>query len=147
MLDEANLQKCIENLNTVDLKVNGNKVYGTCYSSGGEDLYISIPYSVAYRAKVNGVEVPINKANGTFMAVNLPQGDCNVEIEYFPSLWKIGACMLSLGMLSLGLFLKFKSRVLESVLIVDGVYCLFIVLLILVVLAIYLFPLILNIIL
>ena len=147
MLDEANLQKCIENLNTVDLKVNVNKVYGTCYSSGGEDLYISIPYSVAYRAKVNGVEVPINKANGTFMAVNLPQGDCNIEIEYFLSLWKIGACMLCLGMLILGLFLKFKSRVLESVLIVDGVYCLFIVLLILVILAIYLFPLIVNIIL
>ena len=54
--------------------------------NGGQERWLMIhyPYDEAWRARVNGKEQPIFRANGFFMAVRMPPGEAGVSLEYAP---------------------------------------------------------------
>lgn len=50
----------------------------------GRIIFFGDTYSKNWRAKWNGTEIPIHKANSIFMAVNLPDGDGNLTFSFKP---------------------------------------------------------------
>ncbi|MEO0169840.1 MAG: YfhO family protein, partial [candidate division WOR-3 bacterium] len=72
-------------------------------------LYVSLPIYPYWKAKVNGKETKILRANWTFMALEVPKGSNMVEIFYDKkpliisiTLWFVGLFMV----LALGLILR-----------------------------------------
>lgn len=143
-LDETKLYKNIYNLNTVNIKTSGNKIYGNCVANHGEKLYLSIPYSKGYSATINGENVPIQKVNGAFMSIPLQNQNNEIEIKYLP-LWFTQSIFISaLGVVFSILLVYFNKKILEYPLISSiTLYC-FLSLFIIVILSIYILPVIFN---
>ncbi len=80
-----------------------------------EDAYLvlSDSYYPGWKAKVDGVDVPIVRADVLFRAVEVPRGQHKVEFVYDPWTWKAGAAISIATVLLLvivGGFFLFHSR-------------------------------------
>lgn len=53
-------------------------------------LFLSIPYDVGWKARVNGIDVPIKKINIGFMGIPLEGGNHTIEVSYDPPFLKLG---------------------------------------------------------
>ena len=60
----------------------GNVVHGRIQVSKPQILYCSIPYLKGWKAYIDGEEVKILKANYGFMAVEVPQGEHEINFIY-----------------------------------------------------------------
>jgi hypothetical protein len=72
-------------------------------------LVINEAHYPGWKARVNGVEKPLYRANYAFSAVELPSGPCDVEIEYEPETLRRGAWLGAASAL-IGLFFLGMSR-------------------------------------
>lgn len=54
-------------------------------SEENQKLFIPINYDEGWTATLNGKEIPIDKALGTYMSINLEKGDNEINFSYFPS--------------------------------------------------------------
>jgi hypothetical protein len=80
-------------------------------STPGARLVISRPYYPGWIARIDGVRVPLERANFAFQSVALPGGPCEVELAYESSAvrWSLAASALGwLGVLAL-LFLRRRA--------------------------------------
>lgn len=77
-------------------------VRGTVYSTGGQVLLTSIPYQSGWKAAVDGVNVPVNKAFGALISIPVTVGAHGVELWYEPPYFTASA-VISLIALALGL--------------------------------------------
>lgn len=64
------------------LTIKGNEISGSIQAETDKLLFMSIPYSTGWRCYLNGIEVPILKANIGFCAVEIPAGDYSVVWKY-----------------------------------------------------------------
>jgi uncharacterized membrane protein YfhO len=53
-------------------------------------VFFSVPYDSGWSAKVNGKEVDVHKVYYGFIAVECPEGECDIELEYDMPGFKIG---------------------------------------------------------
>ena len=75
---------------------------GIVCSDGGE-LLIPLTYSAGWRARIDGEETPVRKADGGLMAVSVPAGTHTVTFAYTAPLWlpsKILSCFAGAGILA-----------------------------------------------
>ncbi len=63
-----------------------------------------------WRATVNGVDVPILRANGVFRAVEIPGGEADVEFRFAPRSLRIGGVLSALGLAGFAFLLGFSRR-------------------------------------
>ncbi len=69
--------------NTLEnLKIETNKITGTISTNETKMLYLSVPYSEYWSAKIDGKDAEIYKANTAFSAVEIQPGEHNVELTY-----------------------------------------------------------------
>lgn len=61
---------------------SGNHLNISASADSGKYLYIAVPYSKGWHAKIDGETVPVIRANTAFMAVPLSAGTHNIEMTY-----------------------------------------------------------------
>ncbi|GBG97376.1 YfhO family protein [Lactococcus termiticola] len=76
---------------------NGIEMGLTPKSSG--QVFISLPYDKGWSAKLDGKAVKIEKAQDGFMKVDLPAGQHELKLSFFPQGLKIGIVSFILGIL------------------------------------------------
>lgn len=107
-------EKAVQNLKAEqleDIKFSANKVSGNLNVNKEKILCMSIPYSKGWKAKIDGEEVPIYKANSMFMAIEIPKGKHSVEFIYCTPWLKLGAVISGITLVLCIVYLKVrKSR-------------------------------------
>ncbi len=108
-MDMSKLAAASEGGEFANLKVDGTEVYGSVTSEKGGELFLAIPYSEGFSARVNGERVPIKRVFGSFMAIDVGAGDNEVEISYSAPGFTVGivAAVIGIALLILmGIFVK-----------------------------------------
>ena len=89
-------------------QINSYGTYTDIDLKADEDgyLFLSIPYSVGWHAKVDGVDTDVIKADYGFMAIKTLEGNHNIQIRYCTPGLKQGICI---SIISFVLFLFINS--------------------------------------
>lgn len=89
-----------------------NTLTGTVTIQDGEDkyLFLPLPYSAGYTARVNGEKVPVYRVCDGFMAVKLNTGGNTIALTFLPSGLTAGLLISAAGILLFVLFLLFLKR-------------------------------------
>lgn len=91
--DLAELMK--ESMENIEL--SSNTVKGTISVSDDKFLFLSIPYSEGWKAKIDGLDSEILKANIGFMAIHLKKGEHQIELKYHVPGGNIGTVLTIIG--------------------------------------------------
>ena len=73
-------------------------------------MFFSVPYSKGFKSTVDGVEVPIYKANLCMMALKLPEGKHDIVVEYCPPGLSLGIWISLIGVVLLLLIMWLDAR-------------------------------------
>ena len=82
-----------------DIKVDGNFVTGSINLDKDKILCLTIPYSVGWKAQVNGKDARIVRGNTMFMAIPLKKGYNKIRLSYCTPLLPQGLFCSALGIL------------------------------------------------
>lgn len=63
-----------------------------------------------WKATVNGVEVPVLRANGVFRAVEIPRGRADVEFRFAPGSLRLGGLLSVFGLAGLAFLVGYSRR-------------------------------------
>lgn len=80
-----------------DLSVETNRITGSISLSAPKALVLSVPYSSGFRAYVDGQETELKKANTMYMALELTEGDHEIELVYCTPFLVPGLCLTLTG--------------------------------------------------
>ena len=102
-------------MENISYDYSGNHLNITATADSDKYLYISIPYSEGWNAKVDGQAVEIISANIAFMAIPLTSGTHIIEMTYcFPHFY-LGLSISAIGaVLSVGYFIFEKKKGLKK---------------------------------
>lgn len=93
-----------------NLQWTNDRIEGDIQAVGGY-LFLSIPYSNAWKVYVDGRQTKTSRANIGFTAVSMKEGNHHVQIVYDPLPQKLGGAATLLGILiAAGLLLRDKRR-------------------------------------
>jgi uncharacterized membrane protein YfhO len=92
-------------------EINGHLVLQTTRSEPGW-LVLAQPWYPGWKARVNGVEVPIVRANYAFQAVRLERGPSRIEVDYEPLSVLASAWISIVSLLACAAWLWRSARVL-----------------------------------
>lgn len=83
---ENDTEKYMEDISKLtpckSISIGNDAVSGSVECTGNEMLFLSIPYSTGWSAKVDGEKVSIVKANGMYMAIPLTPGKHHIQLSY-----------------------------------------------------------------
>ena len=65
-----------------DIEITANRITGRIEADADKLLFLSVPYSEGFTATVNGEPAKIYLANGTFMAIEIPEGVSEIALNY-----------------------------------------------------------------
>lgn len=94
------MQSYLAELKTESMKnieLTSNTVKGTISVSDDKFLFLSIPYSEGWKAKIVGVDAEILKANIGFMAIHVKKGERQIELKYHVPGGNIGTVLTIIG--------------------------------------------------
>ncbi len=97
----ANRRQCV----ATDFKGNSRGCEARVTLHAKKVMFFSVPYSKSFTATIDGKVAPIYKANLCMMALNVPQGDHTIVLDYFPAGLKTGMWLSLLGILLLALLM------------------------------------------
>ena len=80
-----------------NVEIGTDSVTGNISLTEPEILCLAVPYSVGWRAYVDGEEVKLYRANLRYMAIELEQGGHEVKLEYSSPLSGIGMILSACG--------------------------------------------------
>jgi uncharacterized membrane protein YfhO len=75
-------------------------------------LLLTDSYYPGWEAKVDGISTLIYRADYSFRAIEVPQGNHEIEFSYFPPSFRIGIYLAIIGLLGIvgfGFFIKKKN--------------------------------------
>ena len=93
-----------------NLQILTNQVKGEISCSKDEILFLSIPYSVGWRAYVDGEQTDLMKANIGFMAIPLQEGVHNIELLYETPGLKVGKVCSLIALMAIVISLIFIKK-------------------------------------
>jgi uncharacterized membrane protein YfhO len=102
------------NNNTENFKLrqlNGRSVKGVANLRTSGVLYLAIPYDYGFSAKVDGKSVPVLNVSDGFIGLDLDAGQHEIELNYFPPLFKIGLIISGLTLLALIIYGSIKKTI------------------------------------
>ncbi len=86
----------LENVN-----IGTDSITGTVSVDESKILCFAVPYSNSWKAYVDGVEQPVYKANVMHTAIEVPEGEHEIELRYTSADMKLGTVMSFCGFLLL----------------------------------------------
>ena len=140
----------INNTKGASLKANGDKIYGSYDNKDGSKyLFVSLPYNEGYKVKINGSSASLIKVFSGFMAIELKEGINNIEITYFAQGMTSGIILTILGALLIAgdmlLKYRFKKEIPHQDVLERISFIALIVAASILFVALYIFPMLLNI--
>lgn len=84
---------------------NDSKLYGSFKAEKGQQLFFTIPYDEGWRLYVDGSKVKLSKTFNLFMSAEIPSGDHDYRLVYWPSGLTIG---IIVNIISLGISTLFE---------------------------------------
>ncbi len=141
-LESEVLRKNISNLHQADVMAKAGTITVNCTAEKGEYLILMLPYDEGYTALVNGKKSDINTAYDTFMAIPLNEGDNEIVLSFMPKGLKTGIILSLIGLLALMLYMIIKPKGKIYALCERLADKLFIAAAVIVLFALYIFPLI-----
>ncbi|MFC1727392.1 YfhO family protein [Patescibacteria group bacterium] len=91
-------------------KYSENKIDLTIESEKPGILFLSDNYYPGWKAYINSVEVKIYRANYSFRAIPVPEGEHEVSFAYHPFSFKMGAMVSALSLIAAGFVALSVSR-------------------------------------
>ncbi len=112
---KESVEKNISELNKVanDITIEKNKISFNANLDEEQYVFISIPYSSGWKAKVNGKNTEILKADDAFMAIKLDKGNYNIELNYVTPGLLPGIAISIISVILLIIFKKKKIAITE----------------------------------
>lgn len=106
-----NFQLAMDTINNrqIETKVEGNTVTTSYQADKDSSLFYTIPYDKGWSAQQNGKSLPITKAQGGFMKVDVTAGKGTVQLTFIPQGLKEGT-MLSLSGIIIFLIYNYLTR-------------------------------------
>ena len=94
-LSDRDLDDVIDELNSLDriedVSISGGRVKGKITITGGTKVVAaSIPWNRGWRVYADGVEIPYERVNTSFIGFDLPEGSHELLFVYTPEGWAIG---------------------------------------------------------
>lgn len=105
IFNEEAFNKLYEQLNSSTLKIaemNDTYIKGTVSTNESKDLFLSIPYNLNWKVKVDGIETNYSAFDDTFISIPITSGTHTIELIYQDKLFIIG---LVISLVSLGIWL------------------------------------------
>lgn len=93
-----------------DLSIGVNTVTGNIQLDQQEWLFLSIPYSIGWKAYVDGQEVDVLKANVGFIALDIPEGSHFVQLIYETPGIRAGGIVSGISLLILIALVIYKKK-------------------------------------
>ena len=93
-----------------DVEVKRDHISAAVDASGDSFLFLSIPYTAGWKARVDGVDTEIIKADYMWMMLPVTEGTHEIVLEYSNKYLKAGA-VLSAGFIALFVLLVILSRI------------------------------------
>ncbi len=110
-LSHEKLGKILDPQKSADLEVAGTSIKGNYNSEkSGQYLFLSVPYDKGFTAFVNGKEREISRTLGGFMAIELDEGENEIEFTFSPQGFKTGVLISIVGAILLALWLAFRNK-------------------------------------
>ena len=95
--------------NLTNVSYTNNSICGTINSTTGGYLFLSIPYSDGWSAKVDGKQVDLLCADTAFMAIKVEAGEHDIKLEYKTPYLKEGLLISAFGLVCfVGLVVVFE---------------------------------------
>ena len=94
-----------------NLEISPDTIRGTIAISDDKYLFLSIPYSEGWKAKIDGNDAEILKANIGFMAIPLKKGEHQIELKYHVPGGKIGSVLTIVGCLIFVILIIRKNKI------------------------------------
>lgn len=105
--------KMINDTKGANLLAKGDKIYGSYDNDdGAKYLFVSLPYSKGYKAKINGKRANLIRTFSGFMAIELKEGVNDIKITYFAKGMTTGIILSLLGgvLLTLDCLMKYRFK-------------------------------------
>lgn len=83
-----------------NVQIGNNQIAGEISLEENKIMFLSIPYDSAWKAEVDGVEVPLYKANVGFVGIPLEKGDHKINLEYTTPGIGVGAIVSMIALLT-----------------------------------------------
>ena len=80
-------------MENISYEINGNHILITATADKDKYLYMAVPYSVGWSARIDGEPTEVMKANIGFMAIPISQGAHTVEFTYCTPFLKESICI------------------------------------------------------
>ena len=96
MADFSAKTQALADEHLTDYTFDGNTLKGKINLANDGRLFLSIPYTKGWTAKVDGVETKIDQTNVAFMSLELMAGEHNIELVYETPYLSLGV-KLSIG--------------------------------------------------
>ncbi len=94
---------------TIEANAPGRLAVGVSGQAEGSYLVVSEAWDPGWGALIDGEPAELRRANYSFMAVRLPEGDCNVSLSYRPASYRVGSLISAFALVS-ALFCGVVSR-------------------------------------
>lgn len=98
-LDHFNLAMETINSKEIQTQVTGNKVLTSYKAEKDSSIFYTIPYDKGWSAWQNGKEIPLKKAQGGFMKVDVQAGQGEIELRFIPQGLREGLLLSGTGIL------------------------------------------------
>ncbi len=142
-VDKTLLENAVNQLISGDFVVEKDELSGKIEAKEGDLLFTSFAFDEGYKVKINGKKTNILSING-FLAIELQEGRNDIHVGFFPVGLDIGLVSFGLGLVVLALYLIFYKKI-ENFKKADKI-CVWAVLVLgaAVVLAVYIMPVFVN---
>ncbi len=142
-VDKEMLESAVSELIAGDFVVKKDKLSGNIIAKEGDALFTSFAYDEGYRVKINGKKATTFSVNG-FLAIELSAGDNEIVVDFIPQGFYAGLIIFALGVILVAAYIIFCDKIQQFIkldkLCVIAVFALGIM----VVLAVYILPTVLN---
>ncbi len=109
-IDREKLSQAVSGVKTLGLTEMKNGLKGSCDLDKPSTILLSVPYDSGFTLKVNGREQPINKSMSCFMSFELDAGHSDIEISFVPTGFKAGAVLSIIGAAVIAAYAVYLSR-------------------------------------
>lgn len=144
-VDLDKLDNAVKQTKTVGLTAEGSKLSGTYSAQKGEKCVLSIPYQSSLKISINGEKVSYSKVFGDMVSFELKEGNNNIVITSVPSGFYLAVVISIIGILLAVLYKLYGKKIRYSDAFCQAINVILIGVGIMIVLAVYIVPCIINI--
>lgn len=142
--DTAAIISAVEGIKPSEIKVKGRSITAEIPTDYSGEMFISLPYNEGYKVTLNGKKIEYNRCLTGFMSVNMANGG-ELKISFVPPKFILGLIISILGIIAVTALWLFGKR-LDSLsdIITKSVFVLFVAVFAVFLIAVYIMPVVAN---